>query len=216
MSVLSNVRRFVFPVIAVAAAGTVGAMLLGAAADDRAAKFNDKGALIRPEGYRKWVFIGCPVTPNDMNNGKAAFPEFHHVYIDPKSFAHYEKTGQFPEGTVIVKELANVATKESPSGAGYFPGDFVLLAVAVKSAKRFPNEPGNWGYFNFGEYPNYAETAEVLPTDSCNGCHQAGAEQDYVFTQFYPVLRAAHQGKEMEHHHHGEHGEHGEHHGGEK
>ena len=43
------------------------------------------GELERPSGYREWVYVGTPVTPNDMNNGKAAFPEHHDVYIDPKS-----------------------------------------------------------------------------------------------------------------------------------
>ena len=39
--------------------------------------------LKRPTGYRHWVFIGSPVTPHDMNDGKAAFAEFHNVYINP-------------------------------------------------------------------------------------------------------------------------------------
>jgi hypothetical protein len=42
-------------------------------------KFDGSGKLLQPKGYREWVFVGSPLTPNDMNNGKAAFPEFHHV-----------------------------------------------------------------------------------------------------------------------------------------
>ena len=37
----------------------------------------DQGELTRPTGYREWVYVGTPVTPNELNNGKAAFPEFH-------------------------------------------------------------------------------------------------------------------------------------------
>jgi len=70
--------------------------------------FNEKGELERPTGYRKWTFVGAPLTPHDMNGGKAAFPEFHTVYINPKAFNQYEKTGEFPDGTVLVKELINV------------------------------------------------------------------------------------------------------------
>lgn len=32
------------------------------------------GELMRPTGYREWVFVGAPVTPNDLNNGKATIP----------------------------------------------------------------------------------------------------------------------------------------------
>ena len=79
------------------------------------AEFTDDGQLkVPPLGsWRNWPFIGTPVTPNDMNKGEAAFPEIHHVYMEPSAFAHYEKTGVFPEGTVITKELVTVGTKKA-------------------------------------------------------------------------------------------------------
>src|SRR5262245_14542423 len=79
-------------------------------------EFTADGQLKRPEGYRKWVYVGTPLTPNDLNGGEAAFPEFHDVYIDPESFDHFEKTGQFRDGTVIIKELVLVGAKEASSG----------------------------------------------------------------------------------------------------
>ena len=35
------------------------------------------GKLQRTTGYREWVYVGSPLTRNDLNNGKATFPEFH-------------------------------------------------------------------------------------------------------------------------------------------
>lgn len=61
----------------------------------------ENGELIRPTGYRSWVYVGTPVTPNDLNNGKAAFPEMHNVYIDPASYDHYKSTGIFKESQVL-------------------------------------------------------------------------------------------------------------------
>jgi hypothetical protein len=58
-----------------------------------AVEFTPDGKLKRPVGYRNWVYVGEVVTPNDMNDGEATFPEFHSVYMDPESFAEYEKTG---------------------------------------------------------------------------------------------------------------------------
>jgi len=157
-----------------------------------AAKYNAKGELIMLKNYRQWVFVGAPVTPNDMNNGKAAFPEFHHVYIDPASFAVYKKTGKFPNGTVIVKELAGVGTKSSASGNGYFAGEFIGVAATVKDAKRFAKEPGNWAYFSFmGDGGKALTSAKAQATADCNACHQQNGAEDWVFTQHYPVLRAA-------------------------
>ncbi len=154
-------------------------------------EFTADGKLKQPVGYRKWVYIGTPVTPNDMNDGEASFPEFHEVYMDPESFAYYEKTGKFRDGTVLIKELSSVGSKEAPSGKGYFQGDFTGLEASVKDSKRFKDEPGHWAYFSFGhKYPLKAEAAKN-PASACNQCHQDNATTDWVFSQYYPVLRAA-------------------------
>jgi len=154
-------------------------------------EFTVDGKLKQPVGYRKWVYIGTPLTPNDLNGGEAAFPEFHSVYMDPASFAHFEKTGEFRDGTVIVKELSSVGSKEATSGKGYFMGDFTGLETSIKDSKRFKDEPGHWAYFSFGhKYPLKEEAAKNAPS-ACNKCHQDNAKSDWVFSQYYPVLRAA-------------------------
>jgi hypothetical protein len=153
--------------------------------------FTTEGKLKQPVGYRKWVYIGTPLTPNDLNDGEAAFPEFHAVYIDPESYDHFEKTGQYRDGTVLVKELSSVGAKQATSGKGYFMGEFIGLEVSIKDTKRFKDEPGNWAYFSFGhKYPLKAEVSKNT-TVACNKCHQDSAKDDFVFSQFYPVLRAA-------------------------
>lgn len=153
--------------------------------------FDGDGAIVQPTGYREWVQVGTPLTPNDMNDGDAPFPEFHSVYISPDAWAAYKETGAFPDGTTMVKELISVGAKTATSGNGYFMGDFIGLEVAVKDSGRFADQPGNWSYFSFGhEYP-LAGKAMPQPIVSCNACHDANARQDFVFTQYYPVLRAA-------------------------
>ena len=150
------------------------------------------GKLERPTGYREWVYVGTPLTPNDMNNGKAAFPEFHNVYMDPESWAHWKEHGSFREGTILIKELISVGSKKAVSGNGYFQGRFLGLEATIKSKRWFPNEPGNWAYFSFStpDHRSLLRAAPALPTASCNACHQAAAADDWVFTQHYPVLRA--------------------------
>lgn len=154
-------------------------------------EFTTDGKLKEPIGFRKWVYVGASVTPNDLNGGKALFPEFHSIYMDPESFAEYEKTGKYREGTVFVKELISVGAKEASSGKGYFMGDYLAVEVAIKDSSRFKNEPGSWAYFSFeGESPRKKE-AKIHPTASCNKCHQEDAAEDFVFSQFYPVLTTA-------------------------
>jgi hypothetical protein len=178
---------------AVIVAGTLAVLIMSPHAEARKnrAMYTVDGEFLMPQNYRQWVFVGAPVTPNDMNAGKAAFPEFHHVYINPAAFAYYKKTGKFRDGTVIVKELVGVGGKSAASGNGYFPGEFIGLVAAVKDGKRFTREPGHWAYFSFsGEVGPAPASATPQPTAACNACHQKNAVEDWVFTQFYPVLRA--------------------------
>jgi hypothetical protein len=150
------------------------------------------GELERPTGYREWIYVGTPVTPNELNNGKAAFPEFHNVYIDPVSWAHWKKTGEFRDNTILIKELVSVGSKAAVSGNGYFMGDFIGLEATIKSKKHFGSEPGNWAYFSFStpDHKTLTTTAKAFPSASCNACHAGAAADDFVFTQYYPVLSA--------------------------
>jgi Cytochrome P460 len=143
-------RRKIQPVARLAVAALCAAIdATTAYAKEPFFTMNSQGELKRPVGYREWVYVGAPVTPDDLNGGKAPFPEFHAVYIDPASWVHWKKTGQFREGAVLIKELLNVGAKEAASGKGYFMGEYIGLEATIKSAKQFPKEPGNWAYFSF-------------------------------------------------------------------
>lgn len=194
-------------VAAIACAVLAGSSILGTAfvANSQEiveASFTDDGDAMRPEGWRSWIYVGTPLTPNALNGGEAPFPEFHNVYVEPSAYSAFAQTGEWPEGTQIAKELVLIREGRScnaengacaeVSGVGYFQGEFQGLELAVKDTTRFAEEPGGWAYFSFGHQPEpYAKTATAFPTASCNACHDAAAETDFVFTQFYPVLRAA-------------------------
>jgi len=161
--------------------------------------YDSEGKLKLPDPtvFRKWVFLGAPLTPNGLNNGKANFPEYHHVYVEEKNVDAYLKTGTFPEGTILVKELTRVlnstfpdGSRKEPSGRGYFNGEFNGIDVSVKDSKRFAKTSG-WGYFTFGHHPlPYGEWAAESSPSECAGCHQTYVlKTDMTWIQFYPLLR---------------------------
>jgi hypothetical protein len=170
---------------------------VAAATPQSTAVFDADGKLQLPTGYRAWVFVGAPLTPNGLNNGKANFPEYHDVYIEKQNVDAYLKSGSFPEGTVIVKELTRVldptfpdGSRTEPSGRGYFNGEYNGIDVTVKDSKRFAQTNG-WGFFTFGHHPlPYAQTAAESSIAQCAGCHIANvAQTDMTWVQFYPLLR---------------------------
>jgi hypothetical protein len=161
------------------------------------AQYTPDGKMKIPTGYREWVFLGSPLTPNALNGGQATFPEFHNVYVERKNFDAYQKTGDFPDGTVLVKELVRLekptfpdGSQQAPSGRGYFDGKFNCMDVSVKDTKKYAKTNG-WGYYTFGHHPEPCEaTAEEKPVSECAGCHIANvAKTDMTYIQFYPVLQ---------------------------
>jgi len=202
--------------VVVLGAGLVGAILtvlttspVAAQTKQSAVEYDSNGNMKVPTGFRSWVFVGAPLTPEGLNNGKfnchadgtnctkSNFPEYHHVYIEKTNVDAYMKTGTFPEGTVIVKELTRVlnpvfpdSSRKEPSGRGYFNGAYNGIDLSIKDSKRFAKTNG-WGYFTFGHHPlPYEPTAAESSVNECAGCHIANvANTDMTWIQFYPLLR---------------------------
>ena len=140
------------------------AMLLVAAtavnpqSGDKGPVFTNDGSLVLPSGFRSWVFIRGPITPNGLSDGAAPFPEFHSKYIEREHLRYYQKNGKFPEGTIVVKELSLAqlgkhpdGSLDSASGRGYFPSTLNDLDVMVKDSKRY-SKTNDWGFFTFGHH----------------------------------------------------------------
>jgi hypothetical protein len=196
-------QKHLFPIIVLLGLTASAVFLLvakpvvAAQPEQSSAVFDADGKLELPTGFRKWVFVGAPLTPNGLNDGKAGFPEYHHVYVEQKNVDAYLKTGEFPEGTVIVKELTRVlsptfpdGSRKEPSGRGYFNGEYNGIDLTVKDSKRFAKTNG-WGFFTFGHHPlPYEKVAAEKPVTECAGCHIANvAATDMTWIQFYPLLR---------------------------
>src|SRR3954447_13510693 len=72
-----------------------------------AVEFTPDGRMKRPEGYREWIYIGTPLTPNDMNGGDAPFPEFHAVGARGSTIRSHEmKILGFPIAPATARHVA--------------------------------------------------------------------------------------------------------------
>jgi Cytochrome P460 len=154
--------------------------------------YDAKGDMKPPEGYRTWVFVG---TSLGLNYG-AASPQdgpgsFHDIYIQPEAYREFQSTGRFPEKTILAMESYSAGTRDAKSGlaSGFFQDEFTGLSASVKDSARFPE---GWGYVSFmRDGSKMVETATPFPRESCYDCHHEHGATDNVFTQFYPILRAA-------------------------
>jgi len=171
-------------------------------------QYTDKGELKLPADFQTWVFVGAnmgleyrdvaakdvpPKKQSEKDGAKQAekhvrVGNFHNVYINPEAYAHYTKTGEFPEPTLLILDIYEAEQGEPRSvvSEGLFPGKHKEIAVAVKNSARPDGSKTDWAYYDF---PPGQTTARAFPNKACYDCHLEHADIDNVWTQFYPTLR---------------------------
>ena len=163
------------------------------------AHFNATGEVLLPVGYRQWVHVGT----RDNAKGKISIidgkptrtPEVLDAYVEPSAFVAFAKTGEWPDGSQLVKEFSAVRVGAgcrpdtylctTEFGEGIFETGYVGLGMMVKDEKRFPNAPGHWGFFEFGHHPPpYDPVSAVRPASQCSYCHfRLASDTDYVISR---------------------------------
>jgi hypothetical protein len=154
-----------------------------------AAVVDNEGNLRVPSNYRTaYEMLGSWAVANDNGPGSK---QLHVVYASPGTIAAYRKDGQFPDGTVLVKEVFNTATKPMTTGtvssAGTLAGWFVMVKDKVG---RFPEnklwgDGWGWSWFNAS---NVQKTASTDYKTDCQSCHVPAQNSDWIYTFGYPVL----------------------------
>jgi hypothetical protein len=201
--------------VATGAAMLVGALVFGAYCSEPAAgakttpvahaSFNADGSVKLPVGYRQWTHVGTRLKPDGISifDGlPLQAPELLNAYVEPGAMAVFERTGQWPDGTEIVKEASAIETGpgcdpvtricSKDIGTGLFEANFMGIGLMVKDHLRFPYAPGHWGYFSFGHHPPpYEPTSEPRPQAQCEACHVAlAADTDFVILRAHLGLAA--------------------------
>ena len=151
-------------------------------------QYDSTGALLQPKNFEHWTFVGPNIGMSYDTDHPQGPGEFHNIYPQPEAVDAYKATGKFPDNTMFLLVVYQPAQKVSINKAGYFEGEYTGLAVSVKDRSRFKD---GWAYFSFGESGNLAETAKAMPSAMCFACHDQHADDDHVFVQFHPILRAA-------------------------
>ncbi|HEY6389485.1 MAG TPA: cytochrome P460 family protein, partial [Candidatus Acidoferrum sp.] len=149
------------------------------------AQFHSDGKLVRPEGYRRWVYVssgfGMSYNPDAGGNGA---PAFTNVFVTPEAYDFFQAQGSWPDKTMFVLEIYGSSSHGSINRKGSYQESLVGLDVEVKDESRFADK---WAYFDFN---NSAKTASArTPSkNNCWSCHDQNAAVEHSFVQFYPEL----------------------------
>ncbi|NJO31897.1 MAG: cytochrome P460 family protein [Rhodospirillales bacterium] len=141
--------------------------------------------------YRKeWVQLGVfSVLADEPADGAK---EIHAVYTARQNVDAYQRSGRFPDGTILVKDVFAARTEALTTGiasyAGALVGRFIMVKDAARKLGTSPRFGDGWGW----AFYEGAETARTITTDyktDCLGCHEPARAQDLIFRQGYPLLR---------------------------
>ena len=119
--------------------------------------------------------------------------EMHMTYASPGTAEIYRKTGKFPDGTVLVKEVFGTDHAQMTTGDVHWASGTKVWFVMIKDEKgRYPSNPlwgDGWGWALFKSDAADKQAATDYRKD-CLGCHIPARSRDWVYVQGYPVLSA--------------------------
>jgi len=174
----------------VAAAGALAVGLAFTAASRAASppaapRFTADGKMEFPKDYRSWIYLSTGMDMSYQEGG--GNPDNHifdSVFVNREAYDVFQKTGRWPDKTVMVLEVRKGASKGSINKRGQFQTDRLGAEVHVKDEARFKST-GGWAFFGFRD-----ETPAPItnPGAGCIRCHEAHAAVDTTFVQFYPTL----------------------------
>lgn len=148
---------------------------------------DDDGNISVPKDYRSWDFIGAWSI-----DGEKGADGLHLVYTQPETIEHYKKTGKFPDGAILVKELQNTKSQSMTTGLASRADGISGWFVMVKDSEgRFPDSKlwgrgWGWSYFDAGD--RIKTTTTDFKTD-CLGCHVPATQTDWIYVDGYPALK---------------------------
>lgn len=119
--------------------------------------------------------------------------EMHVTYASPGTAEIYRKTGKFPDGAVLVKEVFGTEHSQMTTGDAHWAAGIKVWFVMIKDDKaRYSGNPlwgDGWGWALFkADAPN-KQVATNYRTD-CLSCHIPARNTDWIYVQGYPVLTA--------------------------
>ncbi|MEW8028424.1 MAG: cytochrome P460 family protein [Candidatus Thiodiazotropha sp.] len=149
---------------------------------------DSQGDISLPSDFRKeLVHLGSWFVPEGGASG------FHDIYTEPATVDAYRRTGEFPDGAILIKELRAADKGDYTTGKGVsYPTSIKQWFVMVKDAKgRFAKNPlwgDGWGWALFKTDQPTVNIAKDYRSD-CLSCHLPAREKDLVYTEAYPTLR---------------------------
>lgn len=191
----SHVIRWLLPVtLLVLSSSLAVTAVLAQSEPEPATAASDAQTLLQvPDAdYRRdWAFLGSfSVLADDPEAGAK---EFHVVYTKRENLDAYRKTGKFPDGAVLVKDVFATKTEALTTGTASYAdtliGRFIMVKDQANSyAKVSPLWGDGWGW----AFYEGAETRKPVTTDyrqDCLACHEPARDQDYTYIQGYPILK---------------------------
>lgn len=150
---------------------------------------DSKGNISFPKDFRtSMVHLGSWFVPSGDASG------FHDVFTEKASVEAFQKTGKFPDGATLVKELraSKSATYTTGEGVSHATENLKQWFVMIKSSEtRFADNPlwgDGWGWALFKPDDTNMNHAKNYKTD-CLGCHVPAKGNDWIYTEAYPLLK---------------------------
>ncbi len=149
-----------------------------------------EGKITLPKGYKqKWSHLGSWAVAKKPGE---TIHELHGVYTQPETIVAFNKTGKFPDGAVLVKEVRETNADRLTTGHSAWSTDMKIWFVMIKDSKERFKDNDHWGDGWGWAFFKPGNTTKTVSTDykaDCLGCHEPVRDSDLIYSYAYPVLQ---------------------------
>jgi len=147
-----------------------------------------QGNIRKPADYRDpFELLGTYTVIDPKGN------QMHVTYASPGTAAYYRKTGKFPDGAVLVKEIYGTDHAQLTTGDAHWASGIKVWFVKIKDEKsRYPDNKlwgDGWGWALFKADAPDKQVATDYKKD-CLGCHIPAKSTDWTYIQGFPALKS--------------------------
>ena len=181
-------RRFIFAISVLCLGAWRQAMAQTPNSIDGFQFVDNSGNIRRPPDVRDtWPSLGAFQVLDPKGD------QMHLTWASPGTAEAYRRTGKFPDGSVLVKEVFGSEHAQMTTGDAHWASDTKVWFVLIKDAKgRYPGSAlwgDGWGWALFKADAPDKQVATDYKKD-CLGCHVPAKATDWIYVQGYPVLKS--------------------------
>lgn len=154
------------------------------------AQFDNENRLIKPGNVDEWILLGVSVGHGYPDENDSEFSlnnpgKLQVIQMEPNAYQFFKDNNYYAKGTMLSLSFYEPLSNPSPAIGGLAQGELATFEIHLIDKVQYADTRAFFLYEPGEEVAPMVEPAG----NRCVQCHEAEADFDGTFSQFYPIVR---------------------------